>query len=75
MEVLNVFELSRDEIKQAKLRKMADEILLGGKQSVEEFNYDNRTEEDLKFLMQEIDERNKKDLDKFMQNLDASEQK
>jgi hypothetical protein len=67
--------MAMDEIKQAKLRKIADEILLGGKQSVEEFNVDNYAEEELKFLMQEIDERNTKDLDKFMQDLDASEQK
>ncbi|GHV95160.1 hypothetical protein AGMMS50293_14800 [Spirochaetia bacterium] len=58
-----------DEIKQAKLRKMADEILLGGKKAVEGFNYDNYTKEELEFLMQEIDERNTQDLDKFMQNL------
>jgi hypothetical protein len=60
-----------DEIKQAKLKRIADEILLGGKQAVEEFDCDNYTEEELNFLIQEIDEKTTKDLDEFMKNLDA----
>ena len=41
-----------DEIKQAKLRKLADEILSGGSQAVEQFNYGDYTEEELHFLKQ-----------------------
>jgi hypothetical protein len=60
-----------DEIKQENLKKLANEILSGGKQAVEGFNYAEYTEEELKFLMQEMNKRNTRDLDEFMQKLDA----
>jgi hypothetical protein len=64
-----------DEIKQVKLRKLADEILSGGRDAVEQFNYDDYTKEELDFIIQETDERNAWDLDKFMQRLGTWKQK
>jgi hypothetical protein len=60
-----------DESKQVKLRKLAGEILLDGRKVVEQFNYDEYTEEELDFLIREMDARNARDLDKFMQKLDT----
>ena len=60
-----------DEVKQEELRKLAEEILSGGKQAVEGFNFDTYTEEELHFIEREIDKQISRELDEFIQTLDA----
>ena len=62
-----------DEAEKAALRKMAEEILSGGEQAVEQADLTSYTVEELEFLEQEIDASVTRDLNAFMQELDASE--
>ena len=60
-----------DDIRKTELRKLAEKILSGGRQAVEQFSYGDYSEEELNFILQEMDAENAGELDSFMTKLDA----
>ena len=59
-----------DEIKQEKLKKLADEILSGAKQVGVDINRNEYTEEELNFIVKEINSRISGELDELMRILE-----